>query len=433
MLAGCSRHYWGKLHKVIDSMAMVADNKVHGSFFQGFVTWVLVLSPILQTYGWGKFDFAFILTSFAGIWAVINRTVRLRELPKYLFLYLLYWLLVHLLSASSVRDAFSLGVLKIMLVFCTFFSVIPLPLLIKAYRITVRVCIVYFIAQLFFKYVLSINLPSVFSFLPNALSVDVADLYSKSRLMERPSSLFSEPAIFAQYLVPYFCLILFDKNMPKGRVVLSTVVLVTFFLLMQSGNALFGIASSIAFFFVFRMKGGVNRTIQAALLVIVFVLLGSFFFRTEMGERLLERKDQVSINSVENLGYSNSGFERIFRGYYIYSEYSTLCKIIGNDNPEYKRDAAFRSRVGEYLSADNQEYLYCNTIQMILLNTGIVGLIIISLVFLGIWRMTNYCGRDLLFTFLVFSFFTANYFSEVMCIYILIPTLMGRCRTKEFD
>ena len=88
-------------------MTTISDNSsvLHISSFQKFVTWILVLSPILQTYGWGKYDFAFILTSIAGVLAIINKQFDYKKLPKFLLLYLCYLFFVHIISATSIQES----------------------------------------------------------------------------------------------------------------------------------------------------------------------------------------------------------------------------------------------------------------------------------------------------------------------------------------
>jgi hypothetical protein len=262
-----------------------------------------------------------------------------------------------------------------------------------------------------------------------ANNYDATNYFEAAAEAERVSSFFSEPAIFAQYLVPFLCLTLFDNRLPRKNKAVKSSFLIDIFLLLQSGNALFGAIVCLLLFFLFRMKGGFHNKIQTVIIVFVFLLGGSYVLKTQMGEKLLSRKDEISVNSIDNLGYSSSGFERVFRGYYVYGGYSTFCKVVGNDNPEYKRSAAMGSTISKFFSEEKQDYLYCNTFQMVLLNTGVIGLIIMFFVFKGIWQKTNYCGKDLLLTFFAFSLFSASYFSEIMCLYMLLPTLMGRSQS----
>ena len=410
-------------------MITYSCNDKSGTLFQKFVTWVLVLSPILQTYGWGKYDFAFILTSVAGLLSIFYRKYQFELLPKFLLGYFLYWLLIHAISASSLQEALPLGILKVLLVYGAFFSVIPLSLFVKYYKIVVKVCILFFVVQIIVNFVFNIYLLGVFSFLPFAQDVDASEYFAESAASERLSSFFSEPAIFAQYLIPYLCLELFDRKIINNQRLLSVLLLIAVFLLMQSGNAILGLGSCLFFYFMFRMRGNWKRKAQTVMFGIIIIAIGFYYMSTEIGEKMLSRKEQVSINSVENLGYSSSGFDRIFKGYFIYAQYSTLCKIIGNDNPQYKKRSALGSEVALLFSEEKQDYLYSNTFQMILLNTGLIGLFIMFLVFRGIWKTTNHCGKDMLLSFFAFSLIASSYFSEIMCMYMLLPTLMGRYQT----
>lgn len=394
--------------------------------FEKYVTWVLVLSPILQTYGWGKFDFAFILTSIAGVWALFLNRISVRALPKFLVPYLLYWMLIHAISASSFQDIISLGVLKTFLVYCAFFNVVRLPLLVKYYRIVVWVSILFFAIQLLFKHLLDIYIPGVFSFLPLALDTEAAVFFEDRAASGRFSSFYSEPAFFAQFIIPFLCLTLFDKSIKNGEKVWKIGLIILTLFLMQSGNAVFGASICLLFYFLFRMKAGsASNKLQTIALGLIILVIAGYFVQTDTGRDLLSRKEQLSINSVDNIGYSTSGFERVYRGYFVYAEYPTLQKIIGNDNAEYKTAAAKRSVVSDtFLRSD--DYLYYNTFQLILLNTGIIGVFIMLLLFIGLWKVTNKCGKDLLITFFAFSLFSSSYFSEIMCLFLLLPTLMSR-------
>lgn len=390
--------------------------------FHKIVTWVLVLSPILQTYGWGKFDFAFILTSLLSLAALVLGMIDFKKLPKYLALYIVYWLIVHVFSATTIAEAIPLGMVKTLLVFALFFSVIKLPILIKYYRVVVRVSILFFFVQLIIKFITGNNFLGVFSFLPLALDTDAATYFQDRMELTRLSSFFSEPAHFAQYTIPYISLLLFDERMLKIKRIIEIFIIVIALLFMQSGNAVVCMTVCLSVFLFYRMKGGFGNKVKTAFFIGVLAAGAIFFSRTEMGENLMSRSNQVNINSVDELGYSTSGFERIFRGYYMYSEYSDARKIFGNDNPEYKKKAADQS-LFSYTFIGN-DYLYYNTMQACLLNTGLIGLIIMLLVYKNILVTANRCGRCILISFIAMNFMAASYFTEIMCLYLLFPSLM---------
>lgn len=392
---------------------------------QKIATWVLVLSPILQTYGWGKYDFAFFATSFVAVLALIRSKIRIKDLPKFLIPYLVYWLVIHIISATSVSEAIPLGVIKTILVYGTFFSLIKLPQLIKSYRIVVRACVVFFFLQFFVRSVIGISIPGVFSFLPLALDTDAATYFQFIAETQRPCSFFSEPAAFAQYLAPYFIFTLFDGGFFNKKGKFEALAIAFSLLLMQSGNALLGLLVGLFFYVIYKMRGGAVNKLRSAILIVVITGGAAAFLGTSIGQNVLSRQAQLSANSVDELGYSTSGFERIYRGYFVYDEYSALYRIIGNDNANYKIDAAKRSKVSSWF---NNDYMYYNTVQGYLLNTGLIGLLLMFLVYYNIWKRTDFCGKSILATFIAYNFISSAYFTETMCIYLLIPTLLGRYR-----
>lgn len=406
---------------------MTIKNKAYSPFSK-VATWLLVLSPIIQTYGWGKYDFAFLLTSLLGVVAFVMSKIHTKDLPKYLLLYMFYWLIIHFSSATSLGEAIPLGVVKSILVYCTFFSVIKLPLLIRYYKVVARICIIFFFIQLVVKYVIGVNVPGVFSFLPLALDTDAAVYFQTIIETQRLCSFFSEPALFAQFESLYLCLLLFEADVFRRQKRIEIALVSLALLLMQSGNALLGLLIGFLFYVLFQMRGGARKKVRAVVLGIVLVIGAGIFAGTKIGQNLMSRQSQVSVNSVDQLGYSTSGFERVFRGYYIYQQYSTIRKIIGNDNPNYKIEAARKSIVSVYFNGD---YLYNNTIQSYLLNTGLIGLLIMILVYKKIWERTNQCGKSILAIFIAFNFISSAYFTEIMCLYLLIPTLLGRYQLTQ--
>lgn len=408
-------------------MTTVSSNKSSISFYK-IVALVLALSPILQTYGWGKYDFTFILTTMLSLLAIAQGMIKLNNLPKFLLLYIVYWLIIHEISATSLSEAIPLGVVRTLLVFGLFFSVIKFPLFIKYYSAIVHVSLLFFFFQVLIKLVTGINFLGVFNFLPLALDTDAASYFQDRMDATRLSSFFSEPAHFAQYLLPYLAIQLFNNQLPKKKRIIEICIIIITLLLLQSGNAFFGLAVCLAVFLLYRMKGSVSQK-AGSIVLGAMVVAGVFAFsRTELGQNLMSRKDQISLNSVDKLGYSTSGFERIYRGYFMYAEYSAIRKIIGNDNPEYKKAAAERSPLSvTYIAGD---YLYYNTIQAYLLNTGLIGLIIMLLVYKNIFVITDRCGKCILLTFVAMNFIASSYFNEIMCIYLLLPTLMSQNKWK---
>lgn len=387
-------------------------------------TYILVLSPIMQTYGWGKYDFTFILTSILGLYYIIKGEINVKRLPKYLTLYILYWFFIHIISATTLSDTISLGAIKTFIVYAAFFSVIQLQEFLKVYKKVLIICIIFLYVQTFIFALTNFKIPGVISFLPLALNVDTYSSYIQAFLNSgRSCSFFSEPAHFAQFLLPYVCICLYEPQVTLRRKLLKLSFPISALLLLQSGNAIIGLSITIIIYYIYKLREGGKYVLYFPIMILTFVVGISIYSQTEMGQKIMDRKSQININSYDELGYSTSGFERIYRGYYVFEEYSTVAKIFGNDNPDYKILSSQKSVVSQtFLAID----LYFNTIQIFLLNTGIVGCLLFLLILSSLWKKTNPCGRNILLTFVVFCFFSSMYFSEMMCIFLLLPKLLSR-------
>ena len=386
-------------------------------------TWLLLLSPILQIYGWGQFDFAFLSTTFLGIYCLIRGEIKFKSLPRFLLAYFIYWMFVHVVSATSIIGAIPLGAMRCLITFTLFFSIIDLSYLIQVYKKIVLACVLFFYLQFLFGVLLDYHLIGIFPYLPIAFTDDIL-LYSERFLtMNRPSSFFSEPAHFAQYIIPYLGIMLFDQYVSNRKKIKKVSYIVLTLLLLQSGNALLGLAVLFLGYTISTILENKKRLVLFPLIILGASVLVNFYSDTAIGEKMLARQVQISSKSYQDLGYSTSGYERIYRGYFVYSEYPLMQKVIGNDNPDYKIAA---SRTSEVAATFKENDLYFNTIQSFLLNTGLLGLLLMVSVLLGIWKKTNACGKSILSVFIAFSTMSAMYFSATMCLYLIIPFFLNK-------
>lgn len=393
------------------------------SSFDKVVTIILLLSPILQTYGWGKFDFAFILTVFLAIIHVFRKGFQVSKVfPKWLLLYILFWYFSHVLASSSISGFFPLGLFRVLLVYYLFFDCVNLDYLLSKYKLIAAICIGFFFVQELSMLITHNRISGVFSFLPLALDVDSEQFFERIITGDRSSSFFSEPAHFVQFLLPLLsiCFLYYRKAQ-----IIWIIVLISTLLLCQSGNALFGI-SAVLIVYLFK-KGADNAGFRrfgsffAAFLVVLS--LGYLYLSSERGQDLLLRKDSISLKSVEDRGYGGSGFMRVSRGYYVFKEYSTLNKIIGDDNPDDILDAIHQSRASGFFGEND---MYLNTAQTILCYTGIIGSVLFILVLISLWKSTSVCGKSIVLTFLVLSFIASLFFTETMALYLVLPYLISK-------
>ena len=382
--------------------------------FGRIVAWTLLLSAILQTYGWGKYDFAFVITVLLAIINLLRNGFHKEILPRYFFAFIVFWYMSHLVAGGSILH---LGIIRVLLVYYLFFDTIDITYFIKQYERVAMVCIIFFFVQEISVRFTGTRIPGVFQFLPLAVATDSASYYLHMAEMSRSASFFSEPAHFVQFLLPLLAVEVFFYQKIKVKWV---IVICLTLLLLQSGNALFGmIAIFLVYMYTLHFKTKISYRIPLVLMVGVLVAgIGYFYLSSDMGQKLLDRKNTISLSDVENRGYGGSGFMRISRGYYVFNEYSAFKKIIGDDTSDYIDDAISRSPVSMFFKDDDR---YLNTIQTTLCYTGFVGLFLFVLMIIGLWKDSGICGRAVLMTFISLSFIAALFFSESMAIYMLIP------------
>ena len=389
--------------------------------FDKIVILSLLLSTILQTYGWGKFDFSFILTSVLSIIYVFKNGFK-STLPKILTIYFVYRVFVHVISSSSFSTIFPLGLLKIYMAYIMFFSIKKTDLFYKYYKNIVIICLVFFYIQEFSYHILNHRIYSVLSFMPFALDYDsVLTYYAEMDTAERSSSFFSEPAMFVQYLLPILAISLLSEKYRNYR--LAAVITLTL-LLSQSGNALFGLLIVLCcfLFHFFKRRKGPLRVFYIVLASVVIGGASYLYISSDMGQLLMQRRVAIKSDSVEEMGYAGSGFVRIYRGYGVYEAYGPIQKVIGNDDEKYVSSCISKSDVSSFFVNEND--FYFNNFQSFLLYTGLIGAIFFFLIICKEWSEVNIEGKTILLTFVVLSFISSLYLTDTMALYLLLPLLL---------
>ena len=233
----------------------------------------------------------------------------------------------------------------------------------------------------------------------------------------RSSSFFAEPAHFAHFLLPLFAIeVFYDKS--KLRLFMALAIGATL-LFLRSGNGLLGLATVLVFlvpYYLNKRRGGSRwLTLTVVLLFVSFV--GYEYINSEMGEALLERQGEMSMDYE---GGSRSGFLRIWRGFFVYGDYSVFEKIFGCPDNNAQLAHVFSSGMFMDVGAE----LYFNAFQKILLNTGLVGVVIFIYVVYRLWHKNSVCGKAILLTFIGLSFISAIYMTHTMILFMLLAASM---------
>ena len=327
-----------------------------------------------------------------------------------------------LCNITSFSDMLTPSLIYIFILYGFFNKEIALPLFLRIYRWTVFVNILFFIFQECLYTISGYRVLGILTWLPSTIGgedFDVSQYEELSMHAERSSAFFSEPAHFVQFMLPLLVIELFYVG-DKKAYIRSFIYLLTL-LALSSGNALLGI-SIIGLFFITKLLKQFHPVI--GIFTILFFVAGVVFtvnkvLKTEYGEKLMDRSEELDSNSVQ----VSSGFLRIFRGYYIWDEMTGFEKTIGL-NSETKLEEKIRQCSVAATFKDNDRYM--NAAQSFLISTGYIGTLIFLLFLISLWRHNNLAGRCCIAIYVALSFIASIYFTYTMVLYLLVAFLMKK-------
>jgi len=387
---------------------------------------LLLLAPILGIYGnpdgWSydtlltlPLSFFYFLYYFSSKGSVVDSK---NPLSEGLALYFIYWGVILAVFALKLP----LIVIQAYLAFFLFYATFHLSAFVKMYKLFALLCIGLFIAQEITYYVTGVRISGFLSFLPSYSGFSASDMAMINAEALRSSSFFSEPAHFAQFLLPLFAIELYYDN-KRYHFVYAALIGGTL-LLLRSGNGIVGMAAILMFAFsYFKHKSKKTKWIMMLLFVFVVALAGFYYLNSEMGESIIGRQAELSSHYE---GGSRSGFLRVWRGFYVFDDYNVIEKIIGCPNEKVQLNHVTASGMLMVSKAE----LYFNAFQKILLNTGFIGVAIFVYVIVRLWRGNSICGKAILCSLIALSFVAAIYMSFIMILHLVLAQSMKRENDK---
>ena len=388
------------------------------SVLQRSACWLILTGQILRIYAIGPISFMeFFLTIFFLLFLIKGRHP-FRSTPTLLLIYMGYAYLIQVLSFNSIYSIIPIGFLLNVIGVLFFYGCVRFKYLLSVYVIIASFSIFFFFLQTFSYYVAGVHINGVLEFLPLALNVDSSWLLDH-KMADRFSSFFSEPAHFAQFLLPLLCYSIFsEKESSRKRIALSVIIVVVLMLL-KSGNGYLGlIAVFVSYgFYIFIVKSIDLKKIVLVLLALPLIFyLGSTYMRTETGMELLERSNTIGANS-EN-AYKGSGYMRTWRGWLLFIDLPLEKQVFGvGDNQNLVSSISSSSIWTDFIDEDDT---YLNGIQAIFVNTGYVGAILFALFIISLWKGNSFEGKTQLVVLLVLSLISANFLSETMVLSLLM-------------
>lgn len=244
---------------------------------------------------------------------------------------------------------------------------------------------------------------------------DVASFALSRAEMDRSSSFFLEPSHFVQYIIPYYCIILSNFIIEKKGV--REVLFMTFVIIwLRAGT---GYVSLFVIGNFFLLKNGVMKLYQKVAIVMVivatFFVITLFFVNNEFIASILGRTSEFSME-VEAHG-SQSGFIRIWRGYFIYATMEVISQLLGVGivGMEYVSNAV-------YIPGCRYEGTYMNGIQALLVSGGLVGLLLFMNYIFRLYKKVNLAGQCILVAMITIFFMEHMLYTPKMFLYILLAS-----------
>lgn len=388
------------------------------TLYDKVVMFVLLTFPILQIYDLGPLNLA--LFCELSLIAIGICTKQLNyQLPRNLSKYLLYICFVIVISADFNLSWLSrlLGIGHTFLLFVLFYSRFEFAYFIKLYRRIAIVCILFFFFQEFIYRTTGFRPTGIIPFLPVTLGDGGNALSEYMSIASRSSYFFSEPAHVAQFLLPLLAYELFYRNGRRSDILIGASLLAL--LLLMSGNGVIGlICIFIAYILHYAKNVKSGYKYFALAIIISATTYGAIrFAETEVGQIVSKRTEELSM--VSSVTGDDSGFVRIYRGYYVYDNLNFFEKTFGLFNFERLRERINSSSVGWAFEANDD---YFNVIQNVLIKTGILGMLIFLIfLFRDLWYKNTEYSKCIIFIFLVFSFVTNMYLTPTMVLYTVLP------------
>jgi len=319
----------------------------------------IALFPILSGYGLSlSLDFGSLLLFIFGVGCIITYPRQFKiKLP---IGYSLFFVVAFLLSLAWVRSL-PLRLLLFSVNLCFACCYAEKQLLWKLYGTIVWVCIAFFFVQEASFSILGVRPSGILPFLPTVYGGDNAGIINETATGVRSSSFFLEPSYFAQFLIPYVVICLFSSKVDERK---KAIIVSFILLLVRSG---IGILLLGIIWLLWLLLGNIKASTKVtAFVLIIMTLCALFFADNSISEYFLDRSSELLSYSGEEQ-YQSSGFIRIFRGYFAFSDLPTLNKLLGT-HPSDVQSIFDRSL---YFGTESTNFI--NGMQTLLFYHGIIG------------------------------------------------------------
>ena len=277
----------------------------------------------------------------------------------------------------------------------------------KVYITLSVLCTIYLLLQLLFIKVFNVYLPA------NILPLETKNLFNAENELNRLGALrlqsfFSEPSLYAQYILPAYFMLLF-KNNKKIKEILLLVFFTIGVVLSTSSLGIIAVAISLLFYFYKNSKRNFIKV-----LIVILVLLPIMFYLIRSNSYIKKSLESIFLNSSS----SNKLSVRFFRGFAIYDQMPLDKKIFGAGvgNGEYITSKYNIKTV--YETAWHSEGVeYYNNIAASFIYGGILAGVFFGLTQLSFIKSKSNSARILSVIYFIISFASSSFFNVIYLLY----------------
>ena len=391
----------------------------------------IALMPILNNYqslikGIGVGEII-VLLSMIGL--IINkRTIKLRLEHSGLLLFFIYALIISALMVAFHSSFSARDVIVRMTFFAFYTAIICIPtdddfdtnIFIKYYLRICDICCIFLFVQIIVFHILHRIILGVLPGVPlNYAISNYSMLYSRFNSLYsyfyRPTSLFLEPAHFAQFMGPAIPIVLLKKDI-KFRL-FRAIAFSASVLLSTSSVGIVIVGFSWISYFIYTNKETMNVKKMIQTILIIAVIIATLFFVANISETFsygLTRLEKI----LSGGNSSGSSYERISKGFEIWNQLKFHEKIFGIGYGTY--DSYYSMGT---INVYDGEVEYMNSLSYILVSGGIISLLLFFFALSKYFNRRNALNLTLILLLLIL-FLSSSVINTP--IYAIIMILLSR-------
>lgn len=232
----------------------------------------------------------------------------------------------------------------------------------------------------------------------------------------RPTSVFPEPAAFAQYMAPLLILTLFTSVGEKRRLILAGFISIVMILSTSTNGIVFSISTWMIYFIYYNYKSIKRKNILTLLFPLITFSIVFFFFVLLTNDNSISNYTARQFNDIFDMNTSASGYIRVLRGFDIYSQLNILEEIFGIGLGTYRSYYA----MGSIYVLDG-EVEYMSSLSYLFVSTGIIGFLLFIYALFYNSKGKGICSK-LLAMWIILVFTSSSLFNSPVyaLVYLLI-------------